>query len=104
MPETPWLPPMAATTRFDGGHRAIELVNTIYGQVGGPVEHEILATPEDLVVLARRLHLANADTPASPDALTAAHALRETVDALLRARVAGAAPPPDGLAALEAAA
>jgi predicted RNA-binding Zn ribbon-like protein len=104
MPETPARPPTAATTRFDGGHAAIELVNTIYGQVGGPVEYDMLATPEDLVVLARRLGMAGADTPASPAALSAARALRETVDALVRARVVGAAPPPGPLAALEIAA
>jgi predicted RNA-binding Zn ribbon-like protein len=101
MPETPALPPTAATTRFDGGHPAIELVNTIYGQVGGPVEHDMLTTPEDLVILARRLGLAGDDTPASPAALSAAHELRETVDALLRARVEDAPPPPGALAALE---
>jgi predicted RNA-binding Zn ribbon-like protein len=96
--------PTAATTRLDGGHPAIELVNTIYGQVGGPVEHDMLATPEDLVVLARRLGLADADTPASLAALTAAQALRDTVDALLRARASDAAPPPGALTALEIAA
>jgi predicted RNA-binding Zn ribbon-like protein len=100
MPETP----TASTTRFDGGHPALELVNTIYGQVGGPVEHDVLLTPEDLVVLGRRLGLADAVTPASPAALTAVRAVREAVDALLRARVAGTAAPPDALGALEIAA
>jgi predicted RNA-binding Zn ribbon-like protein len=96
-------PPTAATMRLDGGHPALELVNTIYGQVGGPVEHDVLATPADLVTLARRLDLAAPDTPASPGAVRNARALRADVDALLRARVAGAAPPDGALAALEGA-
>ena len=40
--------------RLDGGHPALELVNTVYGQVGEPPEHDVLATPADLVVLAGR--------------------------------------------------
>ena len=40
--------------RLDGGHPALDLVNTVYGQVGGPVEHDVLATPEDLATFARR--------------------------------------------------
>src|SRR5215212_2603878 len=104
MKETTSLPPTAARTRLDGGHPALELVNTVYGQVGGPVEHDVLATPADLVVLSRRLGLAYADTPASRAALATAHALRDTADALLRARVADAAPPRGALAALEVAA
>jgi predicted RNA-binding Zn ribbon-like protein len=103
MKETASVPPTAATTRLDGGHPALELVNTIYGQVGGPVEHDMLATPADLVVLARRLGLADADTPAGPAALAAAHTLRDIVDALLRARVTDAPPPLGALAALEVA-
>ncbi len=59
--------------RLDGGHPALELVNTVYGQVGGPVEHDVLATPEDLVTLARRLGLAGPATPPSAGAL-ATHA------------------------------
>jgi predicted RNA-binding Zn ribbon-like protein len=90
--------------RLDGGHPALELVNTIYGQVGGPVEHDVLATPEDLVTLARRLGFADADTPASPRALADARALRDTVDALLRARVAGEPPPAAAVGDLERAA
>jgi predicted RNA-binding Zn ribbon-like protein len=90
--------------RLDGGHPALELLNTIYGQVGGPVEHDVLATPEDLVVLARRLGLAEDDTPASETALAGARALRDSLDGLLRARVADTPPPPGALDALEAAA
>jgi predicted RNA-binding Zn ribbon-like protein len=104
MTETPGHPPTAATTRFDGGHPAIELVNTIYGQVGAPPEHDMLVMPEDLVILSRRLGLAEADTPAGAAALTAAHALRKTVDALLRARVTDVVLEPGALAALELAA
>src|ERR671932_2135806 len=97
-------PPSAANMRLDGGHPALELVNTIYGQVGGPVEHDVLATPEDLVTLARRLGFADADTPASPRALADARALRDTVDALLRAGVAGEPPPAAAVGDLERAA
>jgi predicted RNA-binding Zn ribbon-like protein len=104
MEETQPMPPTAASTRLDGGHPALELVNTIYGQVGGPVEHDVLAAPEDLVVLARRLGLADRDTLADPAALRSAHGLRGNVDALLRAHLAGEPPPPGALAVLEAAA
>jgi predicted RNA-binding Zn ribbon-like protein len=90
--------------RLDGGHPALELVNTIYGQVGGPVEADVLGAPEDLVVLARRLGLAGRSTPAEPGALERARTLRADVDALLRARVAGARPPAEAVAGLEAAA
>ena len=104
MPETHVAkPPTAANMRFDGGHPAIELVNTIYGQVGGPVEHDVLSTPRDLVTFARRLGMASPRTPAHAGALRAARRLREAVDALLRARVADAPPPSDALAALQAA-
>jgi predicted RNA-binding Zn ribbon-like protein len=97
-------PPTAANMRLDGGHPALELVNTIYGQLGGPVEHDVLATPGDLVTLARRLGFAGPETPPSPTALAGARALRDAVDTLLRARVAGDPPPVSGLAALEEAA
>lgn len=90
--------------RFDGGHPALELVNTVYGQVGGPVEHDVLATPEDLVTFSRRLGFAGPDTPAGAGALADARALRDAVAALLGARVAGRRPPADALAALERAA
>jgi predicted RNA-binding Zn ribbon-like protein len=91
--------PTAASMRLDGGHPALELVNTVYGQVDGPVEHDVLATPADLVTLARRLGLAGRATPPSAAALAAARTLRDAVDALLRARLASryrpaaAAPP-----------
>jgi predicted RNA-binding Zn ribbon-like protein len=93
-------PPTAATMRLDGGHPALELVNTIYGQVGGPVEHDVLAEPDDLVTLARRLGLATDDTPAGAGALAAARALREAVDGLVRASVSDTEPPAGAAAAL----
>jgi predicted RNA-binding Zn ribbon-like protein len=85
--------PTAATMRLDGGHPALDLVNTIYGQVGGPVEHDVLAMPEDLVTFARRVGMAQDGAPASTDALRAAVALRDALDALLRAQLEGSAPP-----------
>jgi len=88
--------------RLDGGHPALELVNTVYGQVGGPVEHDVLATPHDLVTLARRVALAGPATPATAAALTDARALRGAVDALLRAQLANRSPPAAAVAALEA--
>jgi predicted RNA-binding Zn ribbon-like protein len=97
-------PPTAASMRFDGGHPALELVNTVYGQPGGPVEYDVLATPEDLVTFARRLGLAGQATPPSPQALRSALALREALDAVLRARLAGADPPARARATVEAAA
>ena len=87
--------------RFDGGHPALELVNTIYGQVGGPVEHDVLATPEDLLVFARRLALAGASTPAGPGALATAVELRDALDPVLRACLVGERPPPEPLAAVQ---
>jgi predicted RNA-binding Zn ribbon-like protein len=97
-------PPTAASMRLDGGHPALELVNTVYGQEGGPVEYDVLATPEDLVTLARRLGLAGEATPSSPQALRSALALREALDAVLRARLAGEDPPARARARVEAAA
>src|SRR5512133_106467 len=97
-------PPTAASMRLDGGHPALELVNTIYGQPDGPVEYDVLATPEDLVTFARRLGLAGEATPPSPLALRSALALREALDAVLRARLAGDPPPARARATVEAAA
>ncbi len=88
--------------RLDGGHPALELVNTIYGQVGEPPEHDVLAAPGDLVTFARRAGLGVA--PAAPAALTAARALRDALDALLRAHLAGGPPPPEPRAGVERAA
>jgi predicted RNA-binding Zn ribbon-like protein len=97
--------PTAATMRLDGGHPALDLVNTIYGQVGGPVEHDVLATPEDLVTFARRVGVADDGAPSSAEALRAAVALRDALDALLRAHLdTEASAPPAASAAVEAAA
>jgi predicted RNA-binding Zn ribbon-like protein len=90
--------------RLDGGHPALDLVNTVYGQVGEPPEHDVLATPEDLVTFARRVGMAGAQTPAAPEALAAARALRDALDAVLHARLAGAAAPFAALGRVEAAA
>src|SRR3954467_10519321 len=104
MAETSTVEPTAAPPRLDGGHPALELVNTIYGQVGGPVEHDVLSTPEDLVTFARRLGFAGAGTPPDAGALAEARALRDALDALFRARHAGAALPAAALTVLDAAA
>jgi predicted RNA-binding Zn ribbon-like protein len=96
-------PPTAATMRLDGGHPALELVNTVYGQAGGPVEHDVLATPQDLLTLARRLGFADARTPPGRDALADARDLRDVLDTLLRARVAHAEAPESAVAAFTAA-
>jgi len=90
--------------RLDGGHPALDLVNTVYGQVGAPPESDVLGAPEDLVTFARRVDLAGTSTPASPAALGAARALRGALDAVLRAHVAGGSPPPAARAAVEEAA
>jgi hypothetical protein len=38
-------PVTAASMRLDGGHPALDLVNTVYGQPDGPVEADVLAAP-----------------------------------------------------------
>ncbi|HEY7076741.1 MAG TPA: CGNR zinc finger domain-containing protein [Solirubrobacteraceae bacterium] len=92
--------PTAADMRLDGGHPALDLVNTVYGQVGAPPEHDVLSTPEDLVTFARRVDMAGARTPASPAALAAARRLRDALDAVLHAHLHGAAAPPGAAAAV----
>jgi predicted RNA-binding Zn ribbon-like protein len=74
-------PPTAANMRLDGGHPALDLVNTIYGQVGKPPEHDVLRTPEDLATFARRTHMGETADAAS---LRAARRLRTAVEAALR--------------------
>jgi predicted RNA-binding Zn ribbon-like protein len=96
--------PTAAGMRLDGGHPALDLVNTVYGQVGEPPEDDVLATPADLVTFARRVGMAGGSTPAAPDALAAARALRDALDAVLHAHLAGDPPPAEALAAVEEAA
>jgi predicted RNA-binding Zn ribbon-like protein len=97
-------PVIAASMRLDGGHPALDLVNTVYGQPDGPVEADVLGAPEDLVTFARRVGVAHETTPASPGALQAALRLRDALDAVLRARLAGEDPPAGPQDALEAAA
>jgi predicted RNA-binding Zn ribbon-like protein len=85
--------PTATSMRLDGGHPALDLVNTVYGQVGGPVEADVLSAPRDLVTFARRVGAAPRGTPAGPVALQAALSLRGALDAVLRACLAGDEPP-----------
>jgi len=96
--------PTAASMRLDGGHPALDLVNTVYGQPGRPVEDDVLAAPEDLVTFARRVGLAGDATSASPAALRDARALRDAIDAVLDAHLAGDASPAAPRAVIEAAA
>jgi predicted RNA-binding Zn ribbon-like protein len=96
--------PTAASMRLDGGHPALDLVNTVYGQVGGPVEADVLATPRDLVTFARRVGLADRRTPAGSAALDATLVLRHALDIVLRAYVAGDSPPDRARRPVEAAA
>src|SRR3954447_2229725 len=77
--------PTAATMRLDGGHPALELVNTIYAVLGGPVDFDVLTTPDDLVTFARRVGAAGEGAVPSDAALRAARALRDALDPLLRA-------------------
>jgi predicted RNA-binding Zn ribbon-like protein len=97
-------PPAAANMRLDGGHPALDLVNTVYGQPDGPVEADVLATPQDLLVFARRVGLADQATPASRGALQSALRLRQALDALLRAQLAGEDPPVGPCAVVQVAA
>jgi predicted RNA-binding Zn ribbon-like protein len=90
--------------RLDGGHAALDLVNTVYGQEDGPVEIDVLATPDDLVTFGRRVGIATRATPASTSALRAARRLRGALDTILRARIAGTDPPETARAAVAAAA
>jgi predicted RNA-binding Zn ribbon-like protein len=89
--------------RLDGGHPALDLVNTVYGQPDEPPEADVLAAPDDLVTFARRVGLADGSTRASPAALRDARRLRDALDAVLDARLAGDPPPAAPRAALEAA-
>ena len=90
--------------RLDGGHPALDLVNTVYGQVGQPPEHDVLATPADLVTFARRVGLAGAAAGGSAAALAAARDLRAALDAVLRAHLGQLPPAPAAHARLAAAA
>jgi len=87
--------------RLDGGHPALDLVNTVYGQPGEPPEHDVLATPADLTTFVRRAGVGADGAQATPAALHAARALRAALDAILEARLAGEPPPPAASSALE---
>jgi predicted RNA-binding Zn ribbon-like protein len=97
-------PPTAATMRLDGGHPALDLVNTVYGQLGAAPEADVLATPDDLVTFARRVGMAGERAQPEAGALLAARELRDTLDAVLRGHLAGDAPHVAELAPLQAAA
>jgi predicted RNA-binding Zn ribbon-like protein len=81
--------PTATTMRLDGGHPALELVNTVYAQLGGPVEFDVLATPDDLVTFARRVGVAGTWSAGTREAFAATIALRDALDPLLRAHLDG---------------
>src|SRR3954451_5547140 len=81
--------PTAATMRLDGGHPALELVNTIYAVLGGPVDFDVLTTPDDLVTFARRVGAAGEGAVPSDGALRAARGGRPAG----RRGAAGGAPP-----------
>jgi predicted RNA-binding Zn ribbon-like protein len=72
-------PPTAANMRLDGGHPALDLVNTIYGQVGQPPEHDVLQTPEDLATFARRVGVGDRGA-----AIESARNLRAAAEAAFR--------------------
>jgi predicted RNA-binding Zn ribbon-like protein len=84
MPETFAFPHTAASIRLDGGHPALELVNTIYGAPEGPIDGDVLVTPDDVITLARRLGLAGRAAAAGPATLCGARTLRHAVDGALR--------------------
>jgi predicted RNA-binding Zn ribbon-like protein len=97
--------PTAALMRLDGGHPAIDLLNTLFGPPVGPPDHDVLRAPEDVVTFARRAGVApGPPPPASAAALRAARALRTALAAVLNARLEGALPPAGALTALERAA
>jgi predicted RNA-binding Zn ribbon-like protein len=75
-------PPTAANMRLDGGHPALDLVNTIYGQVGRPPEHDVLSTREDLATFSARVGVATRTT--STAALEAARRLRTACELAFR--------------------
>ncbi len=68
--------------RLDGGHPALDLINTVYGQVGQPPEHDVLQTREDLQTFATRVGVASATT--STAALEAARRLRTACEHAFR--------------------
>lgn len=93
--------PSARSIRLDGGHPALDLVNTVYGQPGGPVEHDVLAEPRDLLTFARRIGLVGRAADSSGAALRAVRALRDALDEVLRAHLDGEPLPPAARATIE---
>ena len=88
--------------RLDGGHPALELVNTIYAPAAlNSIDYDVLVTPADLSVFASRVGLAPAGARSSAGALSAARALRSALDPIFRALAAGVDPPRDALEELE---
>jgi predicted RNA-binding Zn ribbon-like protein len=88
--------------RLDGGHPALDLVNTIYASAAlEPIDYDVLVTPTDLSVFAARVGLAPAGTPSSARALRAARALRSALDPIFRAIAVGSDPPHGSLTELE---
>ncbi len=67
--------------RLDGGHPALDLINTIYGQVGQPAEHDVLQTPDDLRTFAQRVGVGDAADSAS---VAAARDLRAAAEDAFR--------------------
>jgi predicted RNA-binding Zn ribbon-like protein len=102
-----------ATLRLLGGHPVLDLANTVAPRRDGAPE-DVLRTPADLLLLAARSGAATgaalaaleegmrADPPAAAAALAAAVRLREAVFRVFAALAAGAEPPPDDLALIEA--
>ncbi|WP_232664583.1 CGNR zinc finger domain-containing protein [Pseudonocardia sp. TRM90224] len=75
--------PTASSMRLDGGHPALDLVNTVHAEVDGTVVHDVLRTPQDVVVLAHRLGLVAADHPTGEAALADARSLRDALTDVL---------------------
>jgi predicted RNA-binding Zn ribbon-like protein len=82
-----------------GGRPALDFVNT--RRERWRRNYETLSTPSDLTEWLRRAELLAAPVAASPQMLAAAVALREVVDAGVRAVVAGEAPPAEAVAAID---
>ena len=68
--------------RLDGGHPALDLINTLYGQVRQPPEHDVLRTPGDLQTFAARVGVGGDSTSAA--AVKAARALRAVCEDAFR--------------------
>ena len=82
-----------------GGRPALDFVNT--RRERWRRDYETLRSPADLSEWLRRAGLLSGPAVAPPQALVAAVALREAIDAGVRAVVAGAPPPPETVAAID---